>query len=590
MKVPQIELIPVRAAVCRDRSTTLDVLVRIIPPEPEEEVKRPTLNIGLVIDRSGSMMGQKLEYARQAACYTVEQLLPSDRVSVTIYDDQVETLVASTLAVNKANIIRQIQQIQSGGNTALHAGWVQGGVQVSQYLNSEHLNRVLLLSDGLANEGVTNPAVIASDVGGLAKRGVSTTTMGIGDNYNEDLMEAIARSGDGNYYYIQSPDQLPNIFQKELQGLMATFGTTVTLGIEPLVGVEFVEVINELDVNSKGRYRLSNLITGSPLEVAVRLKIPAITEANDLCYFRIAWNAHKQPERQKIRVALRLPAVSYEQFEEFPLNSEVQQQVILQMSARAKKEAVRMVDRGEYEKASQLLQQTRQQLLDNSDLPMSAPEAQAIVDLDNQLKSRQISSYRKMSNHQSYRRSGSHSHGHVSLFYAYRRGPRIGNITDNLGVDAIVNSADNYLSDNGAIANAIHRAAGHQLLEECRRLNGCNTGEAKITPGFNLPTPWVIHTVCPPWDGGNKGEEQLLAQCYRSCLELAAQHSIRSIAFPAIATGVLGFPLQKAAEIAIGETSRFLLTNSAIGEVVFVCFDEETRSYFFKEFWKIAGW
>ncbi len=591
MKKPQIELIPLRSAVCRDRPTTLDVVVRIIPPAPEEEIKRPTLNIGLVIDRSGSMEGQKIEYARQAACYAVEQLLPADRVSVTVYDDRVETLVESTLAVNKASITRKIQTIEDRGSTALHAGWLEGGVQVSKYLNPEHLNRVILLSDGLANVGETNPDIIASDVHGLAERGVSTTTIGVGDDYNEDLMEAIARSGDGNYYYIQSPQQLPSIFQKELLGLMATSGTGVTLGIEPQAGVEISEVLNELTVNPNGRYRLPNLISGNPIEVVVRLKVPPMERETNLCNFRLAWNAPKVQERQKMRVELQLPVVDSAQLEKLPLNSEVQQQVALMMAARAKKEAVRLVDRGDYEAANQILEQTKMQLLSYSDLPMMAPEAEALSDLQTELKSQQISSYRKMSTSQSYRRSNTHSGGHVSLFYAFRRGPILGDITTDLRVDAIVNSTDTNLSvKEGSLSGAIHRAAGAELREECQRLQDCPVGEAKLTRAYNLPAEWVIHTACPVWQGGDRAEERLLAQCYRSCLELAAQNSIRSIAFPAMGTGGCGFPPQRAAEVAFKETSRFLLTNSSIGEVLFVCLTKEIYQCFRAEFMKVAGW
>ena len=585
-----IQLIPLRGAVCSEHSTTLDVLVRITPPVPDTTIERPLLNLGLVIDRSGSMSGQKIEYARQAACYAVEQLLPRDRISITIYDNQVDTLVSSTLATNKSHLLRQIQTIRVGGSTALHGGWVRGGIQVSQHLNPEHLNRVILLSDGLANEGETNPDVIASDVNGLVKRGVSTTTMGIGDDYNEDLLEAMARSGDGNYYYIQSPEQLPSIFQQELLGLMATVGTNVTLGIEPQGEIEMVEVINQLEVNQNGRFRLPNLIMGNPIDIVVRLKVPAIREEVDLCYFRLSWNDPKQPQAQQIRVGLRLPVVTAAQLEEFPFNSEVRQQAILMMTARAKKEAVRLVDGGDYDRANQVLQKTKQQLLDNPELPMSAPEAEAIADLEAQIQERDYSGYRKMSTHQSYRRSSHRSSGHVSLLYAYRRGPILGNITGNLGVDAIVNSCDRYLSNSGAISSAIHRYAGPELLAECHRNGTCEEGDAKITPGYNLPTSWVIHTVCPPWRGGSHGEEQVLAQCYRRCLELAVGHSLRSIAFPAIGTGSMGFPVERAAAIAFEETSRFLLTSSAIGAIVFVCFEPETHHYFQNEFSKFSGW
>lgn len=142
-----------RDAISSDISTTLDLLVKIIPPEVETYMERPPLNISLVIDRSGSMRGEKIQYACQAACYAIEQLLPTDRVSVIIYDDRIDTLISSILATDKAFITSQIKRIQSRGSTALHGGWVQGGVEVSKYLNPQHLNRVILLSDGLANIG-----------------------------------------------------------------------------------------------------------------------------------------------------------------------------------------------------------------------------------------------------------------------------------------------------------------------------------------------------------------------------------------------------------------------------------------------------
>jgi O-acetyl-ADP-ribose deacetylase (regulator of RNase III) len=144
-----------------------------------------------------------------------------------------------------------------------------------------------------------------------------------------------------------------------------------------------------------------------------------------------------------------------------------------------------------------------------------------------------------------------------------------GDIT-RLALDAIVNAANTSLLGGGGVDGAIHRAAGPELLEECRALGGCPTGEARITPGYRLPARWWIHTVGPVWHGGGRGERELLASCYRNSLALAARHSIETIAFPAISTGAYGFPLDEACRIALAEVERGLAEHGSIREVNFV--------------------
>ncbi len=149
-----------------------------------------------------------------------------------------------------------------------------------------------------------------------------------------------------------------------------------------------------------------------------------------------------------------------------------------------------------------------------------------------------------------------------------------GDIT-RIQADAIVNAANTSLLGGGGVDGAIHRAAGPQLVQECRLLHGCKTGQAKITGGYNLPARYVIHTVGPVWQGGGSGEDDLLAGCYRNSFALAAQHHLRTLAFPAISTGIYHFPLERATRIAIRETLAALELTPEIEKVIFVCFSEE---------------
>ena len=222
-----------RPALLKGFDNEFHILAKLKAPEqPEDTRERKPLNLSIVIDRSGSMSGQPLEEAKKCASMIVNSLKGTDRISVITYDDNADIIVSSTKAVHKTEILRAIRRISSGGMTDLHSGWLLAAEQVARYKTESSINRVLLLSDGMANTGLTDQFEINSQCSELAETGVTTSTYGLGEDFNERLMVEMGRAGRGQSYYGQKVEDLEDPFREEFDLLSNTIASKLEIFVE----------------------------------------------------------------------------------------------------------------------------------------------------------------------------------------------------------------------------------------------------------------------------------------------------------------------------------------------------------------------
>ena len=355
---PKVEFFTLREKLKAGNEQTVDVLIRITPPEPDRQnVGRSPLNLSLVMDRSGSMAGEKMVRAREAAMYCVDQMLSTDRLSVVIFDDRIDVLFPSEQVSNKDSMKHLISRIESRGSTALHEAWVRGGLTLSEHLLPGGINRVLLITDGLANVGITNSDQIVSQAMELFKRGVSTSTIGIGDDFNEDLLMPMAQSAGGNAWHVVEPNDMQRIFQVELEGLLAQFAHTVSLSLIPADGVRIVDVLNDFELTETGRYRLPSLLAGSPLEIVVQLRVGAQVMGDNLRLLdlRLGFTPQGANSAEVFKCAHSVDFVDEHTWERLSANNDVVKSVQFLMNARARREAMAHIDLGDFATAGQIL-------------------------------------------------------------------------------------------------------------------------------------------------------------------------------------------------------------------------------------------
>jgi len=358
---PTLLLTPRRNGLIAGRANQADVLVRVQAPQPAAaSPTRNRLNLALVIDRSGSMQGRPLEEAKRAVLHVIEGLAPDDRVAVVVYDNDVQVIVPATLVEDRERIPAGVRAIRSGGSTNLHGGWLAGAEEVSRHAAAHTLSRVILLSDGMANHGLIDLDAIVGECASYAARGITTSTYGLGERFNEDLMTAMARAAHGQAEYGETAEDLHEPLQTELALLNATCAKSVTVRIRPHRGVE-VKLRNDYPETSPGAWRLPNLAYGSEAWALLKVAVFPTAPANiDLADVSLSWE-----DLDGMPYELSIPPLILRTMSESEWNLLREDQLVARRlgeleAAEIQEEARQAVHRGDWTAVDRLLGKARE--------------------------------------------------------------------------------------------------------------------------------------------------------------------------------------------------------------------------------------
>ncbi|MBL7766088.1 MAG: VWA domain-containing protein [Chitinophagaceae bacterium] len=344
-----------------------------------EYAQHVPLNLSVVIDRSGSMSGEKIRNAKKAAKYIVDQMNPEDYLSVVIYDQEINVIQPAGHVYNKQLLKNKIDQIVDRGSTNLMGGALKGYAEVAKNYQSSSINRVLLLSDGLANEGITNPNEIERIVRQKNREeGISISTFGVGNDYNEDLMTAMAENGTGNYYFIDQPEKISGIFSKELNGLMEVVAQNAVLKITlpDFVNVEKVHGYKHEQTGRVLTIRFHDIFSEETKGVLIRYTVNR--DINNPVSFNTTLNYSEPGEDVKqilnVRNQCEFTTNNYTYREHF--SEWVAAQVALYEVNESLENAMKEVDNGNYEKARQIVKDNNEQMVKKAKLVERSPELQ----------------------------------------------------------------------------------------------------------------------------------------------------------------------------------------------------------------------
>jgi Ca-activated chloride channel family protein len=379
----ELEFVPHRAALIGGQENTLDVLLRVkAPAAPESRRERPPLNLAIVVDRSDSMWGQPLAEAKHCAAMIIDGLSSRDRASVVVYDNVADVLVPSRSVDDKHVFYEALRAVENRGCTALHTGWLTGAEQAARHQNRLVLSRVLLLSDGCANRGLCDTPAIAKHCAEMADAGVGTSTYGLGEDFNEDLMTAMARAGQGNAYYGSTAEDLMDPFRQEFDLMSALCARSLRLALAPAPGVR-VKIVNGYQIDAAGHSMLPDLAYGGEAWALLRLTVPRSVAETDYAgdvHLLTASLACADLDGRAVHVEpvhLRLPLVSAAAFAAIPVNELVSSRIAELNAAELQEQARWAAQRGDWNHVQRLLQELRAQAVSSPWLSASIAELEA---------------------------------------------------------------------------------------------------------------------------------------------------------------------------------------------------------------------
>jgi len=351
-----------------EREQRLYLMARLTAgPAPGQASRRP-LNLSLILDRSGSMAGNKIDFTRQAAALLVQNLSPMDLISIVLYNETVETFSQPQHVEQKDMLIQRIKKIRAGGTTNLSGGWLEGINHVANHLKDGQINRVILMSDGLANRGVTEHSELVKIAAQKRDAGISTTTMGLGEDFNEDLLIDIADAGGGAFYFIESPEVTPGILQEELSGLLKLVGQNLSLTVIPTEHVAEVRQMNtypEETSDGLSTFRMGDIYGDDSRSLMLELHIPALETMGEVKIATLRFEYDELQDGSFNRKSIEVPVhvnVASMALATAEQNAEVTRSVLLLKAAHARRQAIKLADKGKFKEAAQLLRDAAQQI------------------------------------------------------------------------------------------------------------------------------------------------------------------------------------------------------------------------------------